>query len=193
MLQRNHGVLPRITSVCFNEAAAYPRITQPAHEIDGHVEILQRSHGVLPWITPVGKDAQPVDLIASTKPWRVTADNIAGALTREIVGDFLQRSHGVLPRVTAPIGNQCLRLREVSASAGRQALIGQLYAGLIAKIPAFLKSCILRALPGVIGTPAALANRRRPRLRHYQTLRPTGVYVFQGSLPWVRPDRPTIQ
>ena len=63
-----------------------------------------------------------------------------------------------------------LRLREVSASAGRQALIGQLYAGLIAKIPAFLKSCILRALPGVIGTPAALANLGYTIIRPYAPL-----------------------
>ena len=125
---------------------------------------LQRSHGVLPRITSGDLRHLIEEPSTSTKPWRIAADN----------GPYWE-----------PVWNNDLRLRlrEVSASAGRQALIGQLYAGLIAKIPAFLKSCILRAPPGVIGTTAALANRRRPRLHHYQIYAPLGYRSSKAHYP----------
>ena len=123
MLQRGHGVLPRITaSPCVMNFAELDRFNEA---ITGQ---------------EYGSDA-------STKPRRVAADN--GPHREPVWNNDLR-----------------LRLREVSPSAGHQALIGQLDADSIEKIPKFLKSCILRALPGVIGTPAALANRRRPRLHH---------------------------
>ena len=55
---------------------------------------------------------------ASTKPRRIATDN----------GPYRE-----------PVWNEDLRLRlrEVSVSAGRQALIGQLYASLVAKHPHF--------------------------------------------------------
>ena len=75
----------------------------------------------------------------------------------------LQRGRGVLPRIAAPIGNRCVVIARGVPSAGHQALIGQLDTGSVEKIPEFLKSFILRALPGVTGITSALARRRGPR------------------------------